>query len=130
MPQFGCRAAMVTCISSPKRSCRIDQDGRRSLLPGSKRFLDEYYSTDFLEERLKLWTAYGAPDECVGRMHEFAAAGVQTMVLRFISYDRSAQLRRFIAEVARSVILPASAAASTAVLRRARVTGPLRRRGT
>jgi alkanesulfonate monooxygenase SsuD/methylene tetrahydromethanopterin reductase-like flavin-dependent oxidoreductase (luciferase family) len=75
-------------------------DDRAAAFAESKRFLDEYYSTDFPEERLKLWTAYGAPDECLVRMREFAAAGVQTMVIRFLSYDQPAQLRRFIAEVA------------------------------
>ena len=66
----------------------------------SKRFLDEYYSTDFPVERVKLWTAYGPADECISKLREYAAAGVQTMVLRFLSYDQPAQLRRFLDEVA------------------------------
>jgi hypothetical protein len=49
---------------------------------------------------VNLWTAYGPPDECLARLREFAAAGVQTMVLRFLAYDQPAQLRRFLAEVA------------------------------
>jgi alkanesulfonate monooxygenase SsuD/methylene tetrahydromethanopterin reductase-like flavin-dependent oxidoreductase (luciferase family) len=66
----------------------------------SKRFLDEYYSTDFPVERVKLWTAYGPADECIRKLREYAAVGVQTMVLRFLSYDQPAQLQRFLDEVA------------------------------
>jgi alkanesulfonate monooxygenase SsuD/methylene tetrahydromethanopterin reductase-like flavin-dependent oxidoreductase (luciferase family) len=65
----------------------------------SKRFLDEYYGTDFPEWKVKLWTAYGAPEACAEKMREFAAAGVQTMVIRFLSYDQRAQLRRFLDDV-------------------------------
>lgn len=66
----------------------------------SKRFLDEYYSTDWPESKINLWTAYGPVEACIARMREYAAAGVQTMVVRFLSYDQRPQLRRFIKDVA------------------------------
>jgi len=77
----------------------INEDRKKGYAE-AKRFLDEYYSTDFPESKVNLWTAYGPPDECMAKMREYAAAGVQTMVVRFPSYDQRTQLRRFIAEVA------------------------------
>ena len=77
----------------------INEDGAKAYAE-AKRFLDEYYSTDFPESKVNLWTAYGPPDECIAKVRPYAAAGVQTMVIRFLSYDQRAQLRRFIAEVA------------------------------
>lgn len=65
----------------------------------TKRFLDEYYSTDFSRERIEGWTAYGPPAECAAKIREYAAAGVQTLNVRFTSYDQRAQVRRFLEEV-------------------------------
>jgi alkanesulfonate monooxygenase SsuD/methylene tetrahydromethanopterin reductase-like flavin-dependent oxidoreductase (luciferase family) len=75
-------------------------DDRGRAVAEAKRFLDEYYSADWPEPRVQLWTACGPPEECVTRMRAFAAAGVQNMILRFVSYDQPAQLRRFLNEVA------------------------------
>ena len=66
----------------------------------SKRFLDEYYSSDWPEWKVNVWTGYGAPEECAERMRTFIAAGVQTMIIRFTSYDQKGQLARFLAEIA------------------------------
>jgi len=66
----------------------------------SKRFLDEYYSSDWPQWKVNVWTAVGAPVECADRIKAFEAAGAQTMIIRFTSYDQKAQLDRFIAEVA------------------------------
>ena len=65
----------------------------------SKRFLDEYYSSDWPEWKVNVWTACGAPAECVARIQAFEAAGAQTMIIRFTSYDQKAQLARFLTEV-------------------------------
>lgn len=66
----------------------------------SKRFLDEYYNSDWPEWKVNVWTACGTPAACMARMRAFEAAGVQTMIIRFTSYDQKAQLARFLAEVA------------------------------
>ena len=73
----------------------INED-RAQAYAEAKRFLDEYYSTDFPEGKINIWTAYGSPTVCAETMQEFAAAGVQTMVIRFLSYDQGTQLRRFL----------------------------------
>ena len=65
----------------------------------SKRFLDEYYSSDWPEWKVTVWTAYGTPAECAERMRAFDTAGVQTMIIRFPSYDQKEQLARFLSEV-------------------------------
>jgi alkanesulfonate monooxygenase SsuD/methylene tetrahydromethanopterin reductase-like flavin-dependent oxidoreductase (luciferase family) len=77
----------------------INED-RAAAFREAKRFLDEYYSADWPEGKVNLWTACGAPAECVARMRTYADAGVQTMILRFASYDQQGQLRRFLSEVA------------------------------
>lgn len=75
-------------------------DDRAKAYAEAKRFLDEYYTTDFPEWKLNIWTAYGPPVECLEKMRAYAAAGIQTMVIRFLSYDQGAQLRRFLRDVA------------------------------
>ena len=65
----------------------------------SKRFLDEYYNSDWPEWKVNIWTACGAPAVCAERMKAYKAAGAQTMIIRFTSYDQKAQLERFLAEV-------------------------------
>lgn len=65
----------------------------------AKRFLDTYYGGDFGEDRIRLWTAYGTPDECAAGVRRYVEAGVQNLLLRFASYDQMTQLRRFIDEV-------------------------------
>ena len=66
----------------------------------SKRFLDEYYSSDWPEWKVNVWTGHGSPSECAARLLEFKKAGVQNMIIRFSSYDQKQQLSRFITDVA------------------------------
>lgn len=80
-------------------SLNINED-RAAAYAESKRFLDEYYSSDWPEWKVNVWTGYGSPEECVAKLRDFAGAGVQTLIVRFSSYDQKAQLRRFLAEVA------------------------------
>ncbi len=75
-------------------------DDRAAAYTESKRFLDEYYSSDWPEWKVNVWTGYGAPAECAERLRAFDAAGVQTMIIRFPSYDQKGQLARFLSEVA------------------------------
>lgn len=65
----------------------------------AKRFLDTYYGGDFSEDRVRLWTAYGTPDECAAGVRRYLEAGVQNLLLRFASYDQLTQLRRFVDDI-------------------------------
>jgi len=75
-------------------------DDRTKAYTESKRFLDEYYSSDWPEWKVNVWTACGTPADCAERIRAFEPAGAQTMVIRFTSYDQKAQLARFLDEVA------------------------------
>lgn len=74
-------------------------DDRQTAYLETKRFLDEYYGADFPEARISVWSAYGPPADCAVKIRAFAAAGVQTLNVRFTSYDQRAQLRRFLRDV-------------------------------
>jgi alkanesulfonate monooxygenase SsuD/methylene tetrahydromethanopterin reductase-like flavin-dependent oxidoreductase (luciferase family) len=65
----------------------------------AKRFLSQYFGSDFPDAQVKVWAAYGPPTGCIDRMQEFRAAGVQHMIVRFLSYDQGAQFRRFLTDV-------------------------------
>ena len=73
---------------------------RDQALEESKRFLDTYYMTNNTRETLERWVALGSPDEVVRRLREFAGAGVDTLTIRFPSWDQRGQLRAFLREVA------------------------------
>jgi alkanesulfonate monooxygenase SsuD/methylene tetrahydromethanopterin reductase-like flavin-dependent oxidoreductase (luciferase family) len=76
----------------------IDEDSEKAFAE-TKRFLDEYYSSDFTRERIDSRSAYGPPELCAERMARYAAAGVHLMCIRMASYDQTAQLRRLIDDV-------------------------------
>lgn len=73
---------------------------REQALDESKRFLDTYYMTNNTRETLERWVAMGSPAEAVRRLREFADAGVDTLTIRFPSWDQRGQLRAFLREVA------------------------------
>lgn len=75
-------------------------DEHRAAYTESKRFLDEYYSSDWPESKVNVWTACGPPAECAERIRAFVRVGAQTMIIRFASYSQQTQLDRFLAEVA------------------------------
>ncbi|MEM7250514.1 MAG: LLM class flavin-dependent oxidoreductase [Pseudomonadota bacterium] len=77
----------------------INED-RDAAYTESKRFLDEYYSSDWPEWKVNVWTGHGSPAECVERIRAFKSVGAQTMILRFTSYDQQHQLARFLKDVA------------------------------
>jgi alkanesulfonate monooxygenase SsuD/methylene tetrahydromethanopterin reductase-like flavin-dependent oxidoreductase (luciferase family) len=56
--------------------------------------------TNNTRETLERWVAMGRPDEVVGRIRDFAAAGVDTLTIRFPSWDQRGQLRWFLRDVA------------------------------
>ena len=65
----------------------------------SKKFLDEYYSSDWPEWKVNVWTACGSPEYCAERIREFQAVNAETMIIRFASYDQKTQLDRFLKDV-------------------------------
>ena len=65
----------------------------------SKRFLDEYYTTDFDGDFVKMWTAHGSPAQCAEKLLEFQDAGVDLLTVRFSAFDQLGQMRRFVDEV-------------------------------
>lgn len=65
----------------------------------AKRFLDTYYGGDFGEDRVRLWTAYGTPQQCAEMVRRYLEGGVQNLLLRFPTYDQMTQLKRFIDKV-------------------------------
>ena len=75
-------------------------DDRGEAYAESKRFLDEYYSSDWPEWKVNVWTACGPPEECAERISAFEYVGAQTMIIRFTSYNQKAQLTRFLDQVA------------------------------
>lgn len=75
------------------------QEDRPKAFAESKRFLSEYFGAEFPDSKVDVWAAYGSAADCAERLHEFAVAGVQHMIVRFLSYDQKPQFRRFIDEV-------------------------------
>jgi len=72
---------------------------RETAFEQSKRFLDEYYTTDFDRDFVEMWTAHGPPEECAETLRAFADAGVDLLSVRFSAYDQLGQMRRFVNEV-------------------------------
>lgn len=72
---------------------------RETAFEQSKKFLDEYYTTDFDREFVEMWTAHGSPEQCADKLREFDDAGVDLLSVRFSAFDQTGQMRRFIEEV-------------------------------
>ena len=75
-------------------------DDKAAAYAESKKFLDEYYSSDWPEWKVNVWTACGSPEYCAERIREYQAVNAQTMIIRFASYDQKPQLERFLKGVA------------------------------
>ena len=63
----------------------------------ANRFLTGYYGADIWGSR---WGPFGGPDRVKERMAEYAAAGAETLVIRFASFDPERQLDIFLDKVA------------------------------
>ena len=59
-------------------------------------FLVSYYGVNHWGDR---WGPWGTPAEIVAKMHEFADAGANHLVVRFAAWDQRAQWQRFETEV-------------------------------
>ena len=60
------------------------------------RFLNLYYGMNIWGDR---WGPYGPAKSIVERMRAYEQAGVQTMIVRFASFDQRGQMQRFLHEV-------------------------------
>jgi alkanesulfonate monooxygenase SsuD/methylene tetrahydromethanopterin reductase-like flavin-dependent oxidoreductase (luciferase family) len=65
----------------------------------SKRFLDQYYSTDYTREDVAGWTATGSPEACIERLRVIRDIGFDEVTLRVAGWDQRGQLERLMNEV-------------------------------
>jgi alkanesulfonate monooxygenase SsuD/methylene tetrahydromethanopterin reductase-like flavin-dependent oxidoreductase (luciferase family) len=72
---------------------------RKAAYAEAKRFLDIYYSTDTSPERMEAWVSYGPPEHVAERIQRYLDAGVQTLILRFASWEPISQIRGAIDDV-------------------------------
>ena len=86
-------------------------DSRAAAYAEAKRFLDTYYSTDTSPERMETWVSYGPGEQVAERIQRYVDAGVQTLILRFASWEPISQIRSAIEHV-----LPRVAAQSAALV--------------
>ena len=63
----------------------------------ANRFLTGYYGANIWGSR---WGPFGGPERVKERMAEYAAAGAETLVIRFASFDTERQLDIFLGQVA------------------------------
>lgn len=74
-------------------------DRREDAYQEAKSFLDRYYDTDTSPERMNAWVSYGPPDEVAEKLQGYVDAGVNTIILRFASWDGSSQIHRAVEQV-------------------------------
>lgn len=65
----------------------------------AKRFLDEYYASDFSDERVEAWAALGDPDRCIENLRQYRGSGVERITVRLCADDQFGQLERLVTEV-------------------------------
>ncbi|MCZ6615549.1 MAG: LLM class flavin-dependent oxidoreductase, partial [Chloroflexi bacterium] len=75
-------------------------DDREAAAKEGAEFLTHYYGAHpFWTEHFDDWVAHGPPDAIAEKIQSYIDAGCTTPVLRFVSMDLKAQLRRCIEEV-------------------------------
>ena len=72
-------------------------DDPRKATDEAERYLTMYYGANIWGTR---WGPFGAPEQVVERIREYAVAGAGTIIVRFASFDQESQLNRFLGEVA------------------------------
>ncbi|MGI9524411.1 MAG: LLM class flavin-dependent oxidoreductase, partial [Hyphomicrobiaceae bacterium] len=105
--RFGWQAVRAAAVAHGRKPSEIEGcvyhnvhiGERDAACEQSKRFLDEYYSTNFDREFVEMWTAHGSPQECADKLLEFGEAGVDLLSVRFSAFDQIGQMRRFVDEV-------------------------------
>ena len=66
-------------------------------------FLKRYYFMDLPERVVETWLAYGPPAMVTAKIRSYVDAGCTLPILRFASFTQTAQLRRFMDEIAPSL---------------------------
>lgn len=75
-------------------------DSRLAAYEESKFYFTHYYGPGYpTGEMLRVWLAYGPPEECARLIQAWIDMGITTPVLRFTSRDQLGQIHRFIDEV-------------------------------
>jgi alkanesulfonate monooxygenase SsuD/methylene tetrahydromethanopterin reductase-like flavin-dependent oxidoreductase (luciferase family) len=69
-------------------------------------FLKRYYFMDLPERLIEMWLAYGTPAMVAAKIQSYIDVGCTLPILRFASFTQTAQLQRFLEEVA--AVLPAA----------------------
>jgi alkanesulfonate monooxygenase SsuD/methylene tetrahydromethanopterin reductase-like flavin-dependent oxidoreductase (luciferase family) len=84
----------------------IDDDRARAW-DTSKRYFQKYYPEDFIagsgalpDELIQRFHTWGPPEECARGLLQFVSAGCSTVIVRFASDHQTAQLKRFLTDVA------------------------------
>ncbi len=65
----------------------------------SKRYLEQYYSTQFSRQAVENWVALGSPEQCAAQLRAFIEAGATDILLSFPSWDPMGQFKRCVEEV-------------------------------
>jgi alkanesulfonate monooxygenase SsuD/methylene tetrahydromethanopterin reductase-like flavin-dependent oxidoreductase (luciferase family) len=74
-------------------------DDREAAIDESKRFLDLYYTTDFVRDFVAVWTACGSVDQVVEHLRMYRDLGFHEVTLCPTAWDQQGQLTRVIDEV-------------------------------
>jgi len=84
----------------------IDDDRARAW-ETSKWYFRNYYPEDFIagagtlpDELIQKFHTWGPPEECARSLLEYVSAGCSLVIVRFAARDQTAQLKRFLTEVA------------------------------
>jgi alkanesulfonate monooxygenase SsuD/methylene tetrahydromethanopterin reductase-like flavin-dependent oxidoreductase (luciferase family) len=75
-------------------------ESRQAALDESKAFLDKYYTSNFSMKFVEGFTTAGSPEQCIEELKTYFTAGLDHITLRMTSWDQTAQLKRFLEEVA------------------------------
>ena len=75
------------------------QEDKEAAFEESKRYLDRYYSMNYLPEVVRNWVALGSPEECIQQIGALVDAGATDILLRIPSWDQKGQFRRCVEEV-------------------------------
>ena len=71
-------------------------DNKEDLTEESDHFLKAYYGVNIWQER---WGPWGSPEEVIARIKTYENVGVETIIVRFASYDQAKQLDLFLNKV-------------------------------
>jgi alkanesulfonate monooxygenase SsuD/methylene tetrahydromethanopterin reductase-like flavin-dependent oxidoreductase (luciferase family) len=77
----------------------INED-RKAALDETKAFLDKYYTSNFSNKFVEGFTTLGSPKQCIDELKAYFNAGLEHITLRMTSWDQTAQLQRFLKDVA------------------------------